>query len=200
MAIEQVFVSHTQKDEKFCDVFDRVCARVGIKAFRSEFESITLPAWKTIKDAMGKSCALFFLIGKNLVESQEKKEPDWMFTQNWIAYEIGLACQRNIDVWAICDDVDINFPMPYINNYINISLGRKDAFDYVKWILTQYKNSTANFAYPHVDDEKQNWGVACPYEDCKMKFNLHVYWEPATQLTCPQCLRPIILEKGHPGK
>ena len=41
MEIKQVFVSHTKKDEKFCDAFDRVCARVGIIAFRSEFEKMS---------------------------------------------------------------------------------------------------------------------------------------------------------------
>ena len=62
--MKQVFVSHTKRDKEFCDAFDRVCARVGIKAFRSEFEEILTPAWKTIKEAINKSVALFFLVGK----------------------------------------------------------------------------------------------------------------------------------------
>ena len=126
--MRQVFVSHTKKDEKFCDQFDRVCARVGIKAFRSEFETISTPAWKTIKEAINKSIALFFLVGKELVKSQNENEPEWRYTQNWIAYEMGLACQKGIDVWAICDDVLINFPMPYINNYLAVSLKHEPAF------------------------------------------------------------------------
>ena len=64
---EQIFISHTKKDEEFCDIFDRIVARVGIKAFRSEFEAISAPPWKTIKKAMNKSMVLFFLVGKKLV-------------------------------------------------------------------------------------------------------------------------------------
>ena len=60
----QVFVSHTQKDVEFLDIFDRACARVGIKAFRSEFENIELPAWKTIRNEIRKSRVLFLLVGK----------------------------------------------------------------------------------------------------------------------------------------
>lgn len=130
--MSQVFVSHTKRDEKFCDEFDRVCAGVGIKRFRSEFETIPPPPWKTIKKAIDKSVALFFLVGKELVNSQDSDDPQWRYTQNWIAYEIGLACERGIDVWAICDDVLINFPMPYINNYLTVGLKHKTAFNYLK--------------------------------------------------------------------
>ena len=106
--ITNVFVSHTKQDEKFCDIFDRACSRVGIKAFRSEFEEIELPAWRTIKDAINKSTAIFFLVGKELVKNQQFGDSNWKYTQNWIAYEIGVACQKGINVWAICDDVEIH--------------------------------------------------------------------------------------------
>lgn len=38
---EDGFESHTKLDADFCDVFDRACARVGIDAFRSEYEIVT---------------------------------------------------------------------------------------------------------------------------------------------------------------
>ena len=84
MKVTQVFVSHTKRDVNFCDAFDRVCARVGIKAFRSEFETIRVPAWKTIKKAINDSIALFFLVGKKLVEAQAQHwhDPQWKYTQN----------------------------------------------------------------------------------------------------------------------
>ena len=43
--MEAIFVSHSKRDVEYCDVFDRAVARVGIRAFRSEFETITPPAW-----------------------------------------------------------------------------------------------------------------------------------------------------------
>ena len=111
----QVFVSHIQRDEQFCDLFDRACARAGIRAFRSEFETIASPAWQTIEQQVSRSQAIFLLVGEELVKSQVRADPNWKYTQNWIAYEVGLACQRNIDVWVVCDaKVVINFPVPSV--------------------------------------------------------------------------------------
>ena len=182
---KHVFVSHTKKDIEFCDVFDRACARVGIKAFRSEFETITKPSWESIKEAMNQSVAVFFLVGKELVNNQDFRNHEWQYTQNWIAYEIGLACQKGIDVWAICDDVLINFPMPYINNYLTVSLKHKSAFDYLRGILQEYKNGRT-FPYPYED-----FDMICPFNDCKMEFNFHEKLGPGGKIRCPQCLRDM---------
>lgn len=197
MKRDQIFISHTKKDEEFCDVFDRIVARVGIKAFRSEFEAIQPPPWRTIKKAMNSSIALFFLVGKKLVESQELNQPEWRYTQNWISYEMGLACQLAIDVWAICDDVQINFPMPYVNNYLPVSLRHRQIFDYFRGILEAYKRRQI-FAVPYYVDTMagRHIGVKCPYKDCKMEFNLHMKLQPGEEIRCPQCLGNIVFERG----
>lgn len=49
----QLFMSHTKLDKNFCDRFDIMAARVGVKVFRSEFEKIKPPAWSTIKKRNG---------------------------------------------------------------------------------------------------------------------------------------------------
>lgn len=193
----QVFVSHTKKDKNFCDVFDRVCARVaGVKAFRSEFETIAVPPWKTIKKSIDASVALFFLVGRKLVESQDSNDVEWRYTQNWIAYEIGLACEKAIDVWAICDDVLINFPMPYINNYLTVSLKRRPTFDYLRSVLEKYAIEQT-FPYPHMNEAGKGLGVICPYKDCRMKFNLHSRIKPPSIVRCPHCLKDMRFPKGH---
>jgi hypothetical protein len=193
--MKQIFVSHTKKDEKFCDKFDTVCARVGVKAFRSEFEDLSTPSWKTIKIAMNNSSALFFLVGGKLVESQNASDPEWKYTQNWIAYEIGLACQLGIDVWAICDDVLINFPMPYINNYLTVSLVHDKTFKYLKSILEEYRDG-GGFPYKSTTGT----GTHCPYQDCKMGFNLHVKLNRGSKIRCPQCLRDMVFTGGYTPK
>ena len=193
----QVFVSHTKKDKGFCDAFDNVCASVGMKRFNTDFEIIPKPAWETIKEEMNKSIALFFLVGAELVKSQNLNDADWRYTQNWIAYEMGLACQLGIDVWAICDDVLINFPMPYINNYLTVSLRHRPAFDYLREILEDYKEGR-NFPFPYVNNFGDNFGVRCPYEDCQIEFNLHENIQPGDDpIKCPQCLRDMKFFKGH---
>lgn len=192
----QVFISHTQKDKEFCDEFDRVCARVGIRAFRSEFETIEMPAWKTIKDAINNSNAVFFLVGKELVKNQESKDPEWRYTQNWIAYEIGLACQKGIDVWAICDNVTINFPMPYINNYFTYSLKHDSAFRAMRKVLEFY-NKGISFSESIF---REKVGVVCPYDNCKIEFNLYAKLQPKSKIKCPQCLKDMVFPEGFPSK
>jgi len=195
----QVFISHTERDVEYCDIFDRACARAGIRAFRSEFETIEAPAWKTIKNEMTKSCAMFLLIGKELVRFQESYDPNWRYTQNWIAYEIGLACQLNIDVWVICDDVRINFPVPYFNNYLPFpfSLRNNESFKYMRGVLECY-NAGSRFSYPHVDSDGFSIGTCCPYEGCSIKFNLHATLQPGEAILCPCCLKEITYPEGFP--
>ncbi len=203
--MNQVFVSHTKKDEKFCDVFDRVCAGVGIKRFRSEFEAIGAPPWKTIKEAINNSIALFFLVGKKLQESQKHNIHQWKFTQNWIAYEIGLACQKGIDVWAICDDVLINFPMPYVNNYLTVSLKHRSAFDYLRNVVEKYEKGET-FKVNYINQSGKNISAVCPHDGCKLVFNLHVKIKSISEaedsrlsrIRCPQCLGDMYFFKGHP--
>ena len=181
----QIFLSHTKADVEFCDRFDRACARIGLKAFRSEFETIDIPQWRTIKEAIDNSIAMFLLVGKQLVAHQASPTPDWKYTQNWIAYEMGLACQRGIDVWVCCDDVDINFPVPYFNNYAVFG-----SFEFLKDTLARY-NRGQTCPVP-----TWNRDTSCPYEDCGIKFNLHSELPPGKVIKCPQCLRDIVFKKG----
>jgi len=194
----KIFYSHTQKDKKFLNEFDtNVCARVGIEAFRSELEEISLPAWETIALQISQSVALFVLIGEELVKFQESNAPDWKFTQNWISYEIGIACQLGIDVWAVCDDVPINFPMPYVNNYCPVGISQKDAFKYFRNVVFQRYKERHNFPFPFGDiSTGNNLGVICPHKNCEIEFNLHMILEPGETITCPQCLEEIIFPEG----
>lgn len=85
------------------------------------------PHWRKIKYEINNSNALFFLVGRQLVKMQENHDDNWDRTQNWIAFEIGIACQRKIDVWVICDkNIKINFPIPYVSAYIPKFDAKKD--------------------------------------------------------------------------
>ena len=195
--VVQVFMSHTKLDKKCCDKFDSAAARVGVKVFRSEFETLESPAWKTIKDAINKSSALFLLVGKELVRSQalsesnKKARESWKHTQNWIAYEIGLACQLGIDVWVICDSVNINFPVPYLNNYEIWGVRPEDevSLKWIRWVFEGY-NKGHSFPVVGVSDVK----CSCPY--CGATFNLHSVLPKKMEVPCPTCLRSMVFGKG----
>lgn len=181
-----VFLSHTKLDSDFCDRFDNICANVGIRRFRSEFAYIEKPSWRTIKEQLGKSRALFLLVGKKLIEQQAYPyNPDWKFTQNWISYEVGIAHQRNIDVWVVCDSVEINFPVPYFNNYKPDGLEPPDAMGYMEYVLSMYQRGY-RFSF------KANQGrlhISCP--TCDIEFNLHSSLGVKEVIVCPQCLHAI---------
>jgi len=193
----QLFMSHTKRDKDFCDRFDTVAARVGVKVFRSEFETIVPPAWKTIKDEINKSVAMLLLVGKELVKAQAEAEiyPDsretWKYTHNWIAYEIGLACQQGKDVWVICDNVRINFPVPYLSHYEvwGFDVEDKESLDFWKRHFAEYRDKKKADPNPFRK-------TSCPYEPCKAEFELYSNIEENGSIVCPTCLRGITYPNG----
>ncbi|MCJ7791124.1 MAG: hypothetical protein MUP49_01715 [Dehalococcoidia bacterium] len=186
----KVFESHTKLDSEFCDVFDRACARVGIDAFRSEYESIEPPAWQTIRNELRQSKALFLLVGKALINAQKTHSSDWEYTQNWISYEIGIASQLGIDVWVLCDEVEINFPVPYFNNYIPYSIRRENNFKSFVSVLQNYANGKKY----GLDDA---YAITCPYSDCSITYNLHARVPKGGKVLCPCCLGSIVWREAR---
>ena len=188
-----VFLSHTRRDKEFCDRFDNACASIGIRRFRSEFEDLGTPAWASILKEMNQSRALFLLVGEELVNAQRITELDWKYTQNWIAYEIGLACKSNIDVWVICDNVRINFPVPYLNNYEvhGFHLEHAEDRDFIYTVLNNYKMNRR-----YVLNKKSQYYIKCPHETCGSEFNFYSILEKDSQVPCPTCLRPMFFREG----
>jgi hypothetical protein len=189
-------LSHTKLDKDFCDRFDIAAARVGLKLFRSELENIKNPAWATIKEEIEKSSALFLLVGKELVKAQASsdtaKREEWKFTQNWISCEVGMACQRQIDVWVICDKVLINFPVPYLNNYevAGLNLEYRPDLEWWKIIFENYKEAKSYGLEGHV-----RYNFKCL--SCGSMYNLWTRLDAGFELTCPTCLSITKFPKGH---
>ncbi len=199
--VVQVFMSHTKLDAECCDKFDNAAARVGVKVFRSEFETLQAPAWKTIKEEIHKSSALFLLVGKELVKAQtlsgsniESREK-WKYTQNWISYEVGLACQRGIDVWVICDNVEINFPVPYLNNYEVWGIHPKIPGS-LGWIKHVFNDYNIGLSYPLNRPGMPMRKCSCPYSGCKAVFNFHSQIKKNGKVLCPTCLRSMTFPDG----
>jgi len=195
----QIFLSHTKKDVNICDNFDKIAARVGVKVFRSEFEDIVPPASETIKKEIAASNALFLLVGKELIASQTKSDnsvsdgTSWKHTQNWISYEVGIACQLGIDVWVICDGQEINFPVPYLTNYEIHGIAPTDKLNFQFWktVLNNYKQ---DFTYPL--GKIKSRVTECPHDTCKSRFNLHSKIAKGGGLVCPTCLRKMTYPEG----
>lgn len=190
----QVFLSHTKLDVEVCDMFDSVAAREGVKVFRSEFEELESPPWQTIKKEVVNSAALFLLVGKELVYAQNRSEASldekekWKYTQNWISYEIGVACQQGIDVWVVCNKVDINFPVPYLNNYDVNGLIAEGNFKYYRSVFKHYLNGNS---FPYRSDTKRSF--KCGHKGCGAKFNFRSQKKKGSIVICPSCLTRLKL-------
>jgi len=197
----QLFISHTKRDKEFCDSFESMTNRVGgFRVFRSEFEQVVPPAWKTIKKAISESTAIFLLVGKELVKAQELAESDptsrevWKYTHNWIAYEVGLACQQGKDVWVVCDNVNINFPVPYLTHYEVMGIDRSDnaSNEFWKSVFTGYlKTKIKPSAF---------FGITCPHPACKAFYQLETGRPKNGTIICPTCLRTMQFPNGWPTK
>jgi len=195
-------MSHTKLDGKFCDRFDNAAASVGVSRFRSEFETIKPPTWKTIKKQMDRSSAMFLLVGKELVKAQamsdkyKKHRDKWKHTQNWIAYEVGLACQKGIDVWVVCDvEVTLNFPVPYLNNYCAYGMSRVEdknfkGFGFIRWVLEEYSKKET-FALG-----RGNRNTKCTHKNCGAEFNLQTMLYKEQEIVCPTCCQTIVFPNG----
>lgn len=107
----QIFVSHSKYDREMVTSFDRVFARTGVRSVCMEFEKMSSPEWRIIKDAVSSSIATFVLLGQNVNHS--------IYTQNWIAFEVGLACAMNKQIWVFEQKgSSVNFPIPYVTDYV----------------------------------------------------------------------------------
>jgi hypothetical protein len=192
----KIFISHSKHDKEYCDSFDLACARAGLQSFRSEFENIETPPWKTIKREINQSSALFLLIGKKFTEIQRSltiNTPEymsWVFTQNWIAYEIGVAAQKGIEVWVLCENPDIYFPVPYLTNlyFWEGNLANPNQRELVIFLKVYSKNNLIIF------DKKTKY--TCSNPNCKATYNIIQSLAKGIKLKCPSCLRVIEFPDG----
>ena len=186
---KQIFVSHSQHDKEMVASFDRVFARTGVKSVCMEFEKMSLPEWLEIKTALRESEAVFLLLGQNVKRS--------IYTQNWIAFEVGLSCAFNKRVWVfehVASTVD--FPIPYVTDYMLYdNLDNPRCFNYIRQIIDGHGQNKyiIREGTPIVEIPKGK-SVECPH--CHSKFALHytptsILHLVKTTVICPLCRQPL---------
>lgn len=177
----KVFISHSRRDKKYCLSFANACKSVGLKPFIYEFEDIKPPHWKTLQREISQSAALFLLIGKEFTEIQKSLPPDaWLFTQNWIAYEIGVSAQKGIEVWVLCEDPDIHFPVPYFTNLYFWKGNLAEQKDLIFFLETYKQNKYIKF------DKKMRH--TCTNPNCGITYNIIQRLDKGLKIKCPCCL------------
>ena len=183
----QIFVSHSQRDRDIRASFDSIFARTNARSICMEFEEVYSPPWQSIRNEIGASEAVFLLLGPNIRSS--------IYTQNWVAFEVGLACAFGKEVWVFEQKGSyIEFPIPYLTDYMIYYLEDRNHFDYVRRIIEGYGKPLAIFP---LGDPRTKRGiphgilVECPNPNCVSSFGLHTQIE---RFYCPSCRQ--LLGKG----
>lgn len=180
----QIFLSHSKHDKKIRNFFMASFSQVdGIIPQTMEFGETLPPPWTHIKDEMEKSKAVFILLGEGVVESG-------IHTQNWISFEVGLACALKKDVWVFEQrNVDVHFPIPYLNYYFHYDPENDESLMKIREIIRLYAEA------PEDKPVTTNSLVfVCPSESCKVEFRLPLIEDKVvlpSRISCPACRRKI---------
>ncbi len=177
----QIFVSHSQYDKEIRRDFSEIFAIAGIMPKYMEFEKIFPPAWKKIKEQIQRSEAVFLLLGPNIRKSY--------FTENWVAFEVGIACAFNKEVWVFEPmNLKIDFPIPYVTDYMPYDFGIQEHFDYIRTVMESYRNIIPLLPLGVEGRNKRHvpTGIVtdCTHANCQLKFHLHA---DIPNLYCPSC-------------
>ena len=170
--IFQIFVSHSQYDKDIIANFDRVFARTGVASVCMEFEDMQSPQWQEIKNKVRSSEAVFLLLGPNVNRS--------IHTQNWIAFEVGLACAYGKRVWVFeQENSNVQFPIPYLTDYMIYNLDETTHFNYVRAIIEGYRQPDTLLIKRNLPKGK---AVEC--FQCHSKYAMHT---DIPTFYCPSC-------------
>ena len=176
----QIFVSHSQYDKDIRMPFSEIFAIAGVMPKYMEFEKIFPPAWAEIKEQIKISEAVFLLLGPNIRRT--------CFTENWVAFEVGLSCAFGKDVWVF-EQISSNsdFPIPYLTDYMLYNLEIQNHFDYIRSIMEAYKRPLALLPLGDARTKRkipEGITINCTHENCFSIFQLHT---DVSNFHCPIC-------------
>lgn len=186
----QIFVSHSQYDQDIRTYFDTIFARTGVIPKCMEFETIYPPAWAEIKQQISGSEAVFLLLGPNIRRT--------CFTENWVAFEVGVSCAFNKAVWVFePNGIANNFPIPYLTDYVIYDAQAREHFDYIRTIIEGYRRQSSLLPLFVDDRTKRNIPkgrpITCEYENCGSTYSLHT---EITNFYCPSCRQQLPRPSG----
>ena len=182
----QIFLSHSRQDTQIVEYFVNKFDDTSVKPVRMEFEKWSRnrrPNWMWIRDEIKKSKALFLLLSRNIIGTQQ--------TQNWVSFEIGLAsmCTPQIPV-VIFEEEKVHFPIPYLNHYFDQSFSRKTNIfmnDFSKPLL---KTNTHVLYESFIDELIMHPNIGLSEEEtieCSKCFLRFRYWGEKEEINCPCC-------------
>src|SRR5271157_1741149 len=170
-----VFVSHSQHDPRI-DFFHRLFSGAPLRGDWFEFEKPKVPAWTWIRDHIHGAKAVFVILSAPMT--------GWsvQHTQNWVAWEAGVACAFNkITILLAPAAEPIAIPVPFCNKRVLYNEQDPSHFDFLRGLLADLERQWN----PNVDLRPN---VTCP--ECGLSF--HQYNLPGEPFPCPCCRQEIL--------
>jgi hypothetical protein len=179
--LRQVFLSHSKTDARL-RFFERACAMAGVALKEIELEQPVFPPWRSIRHAIDRSQILFVSLSEALAQM------DYRHTQNWIDYEVGLACGRNMPIWVFQPfSTPIDFPVPYATHTVVYT---HEDEEHIRWLgeeLRHLKLKGAGFydTSPFPNERYDgNPRVTCANPRCGLEF---FQLNRTGAFRCPSC-------------
>lgn len=204
-SLADIFISHSKRDAETIAAFCNVFARTNIRAILAEFENYAVPPWLQIRNYVQQSSAVFLLLSPHLSGTA--------YTQNWVSYEVGLACALNKPVWVYEHWQDpVHFPVPYLTDYVLYEPQSREHLNAIKHLVERYdpSPSLAGMALGGLIGAALSGGpgaglgamigaaafqrraegcpLRCPHLNCGVQFRLHTWTE---RLQCPSCRQDV---------
>lgn len=210
--MENVFISHSAKDTELVRTADMYLKQVNINPIFAEYSEGAYPPYRKIDELMSRSIAVYLFLTQNIVSS--------VYTQNWVAYEVGLAHGLNKPVFVFESSMyPVAFPVPYLNNYILYEEGATPDWNQILTIAKQHadKNQAngAGFilgglvglhvggplgaligAFAGSSLAKSNvptYDIDVQCGNCALSFKI---FTSRVMFSCPSCKSPLQLPQG----
>ncbi|GAH85935.1 unnamed protein product, partial [marine sediment metagenome] len=205
--MDKVFITHSRHDAPILTHITELVKTVGVEPILYQYEYMhTATAWQEIRDDIRRSHAVFVVLSNNLNSSAH--------TQNWVGWEVGVACAFNKRVWVFEELYrTVSFPIPYLTDYVAYELSNPQLRQLISAVARGYNlepqlMSTVGvgglgalfFGWPGLvigaiignivgkPEQAPYIDLMCYHLDCKTSFRMYVWLD---ELECPACRRTL---------
>lgn len=148
------------------------------------------PNWMWIRNEIKKSKALFLILTKNITKRE--------YTQNWVAFEIGVAaaCDPPVPVFVFKEQ-KVDFPVPYVNHYFHQPRSNTDHLlkgGFSLMVLESLMYAFQELVLDGVIKGKDSFiekELSSTCSNCHLEFQ---HWSMEEKFECP-CCKSIIIRK-----
>lgn len=178
----QIFISHSGKDREIVDAIVKSFEGTGVRPLLMEDVQDEVlkdgeANWQWIRRQIQHSEALFVILSKGLTAREH--------TQNWVAFEIGVAagCEPPKPVFVIIGE-NVVFPVPYLNHYFPYSITNRP-FEFQIESETLWKGNVDGLMKTYIQDPHlvpTTRQINC--RQCRTEFYIH---GSDSDFKCPCC-------------